>query len=156
MTTSTQWLGLLGVTETNLAHELPFVLWTVRRRVEADRVMFGGNTYPGVILKRMQFSAFNGHTGTPEEIYAQVRNATRPSGARYYPDAQLEIAEHCAAWVLGTPREYASIPERSFYYWSPVSMLPAGSLPKWEWSNLRRYAWPGVDPWRFMAAEEIR
>jgi len=118
--------------------------------------MFGGNTYPGVILKRSQFSAFNGILGTPEEIYAYVRGRKRPSGVPYYPDVLLDLAEHCAAWVLGTPMQHAPLPRLAFYYWSPISMVPAGALPKWDWSALRRFAWPGIDPWRFMAAEEIR
>lgn len=155
MLTDAQWLGLLLVTESNLPHEWPFVGWTVRRRVESNRPMFGGATYAGVILKKDQFSAFRGFSGTESDIYENVRNYTDAKGRRIYPDAQIDLAEHCAAWVLGTAGKYAPISDRSFYYFSPVSMVPAGSLPKWDWSKLRRYGWPNVDPYRFTACEEI-
>ena len=148
MPTDAQWLSLCCCTESNRPHEWPFVAWTIRRRVEANRVMFGGNTYQGVILKPMQFSAFNGVLGTPDQVYSIV-SAEQDAASR-------TLAEHCAAWVLGTPTQNGPISALSFYYFSPISMVPAGKLPAWDWNKLRRFSVSQVDPYRFIFAEEIR
>ncbi len=161
MITESQWLGLLGVTETDHHEEFPIIMWSVRRRAEGpsrfkDSVsgVATQTLYDDVILCDWQFSAFNKYRdlADPDAVYVKIRaeKASTPVGA-----SQLVAAENCAAWVLSSPERSAPIGPKSYYFWSPRSMVPVGSLPKWNWNNLRRFCPYRIDPWRLCCAEEL-
>ena len=62
-------------------------------------------------------------------------------------------ALEAAGSVIKAERFAAPFSHRVFNYWSPDSMVPKGSLPRWNWSRLRCFTVPGVDPLRFVFAE---
>ena len=156
MITPAQWMGLCGRTESDLPQAWPYIMWVVRNRVESKRILFGvtpekiaaGIAYESVILHPDQFSAFNGVTGSPNEIYQKVK-------ARHLH--LLAAAEACAEWVLATPMSGSPVSSRTYYFWAPQSMKPPGRLPPWNWSILRRFCpTPLIDPQHLTMAEEIR
>jgi len=149
------WLGLVGATETDRPEEWPLVQWAVRRRVEAKgrfRDDVAGvvtvEQYDDVVLDDWQFSAFNAYRNRADtwSIYREV--------SQTIPPQRVALATDCAKWVLGTPERGAPFGPRVYYFYSPISMKPPGSLPKWNWEKLRRFAMPGIDPYRFVFAEE--
>lgn len=146
MHTDAEWLGLCCRTESDRPQEWPYIAWVVRNRVESGRFP---DTYRDVIRQRLQFSWFNGTVGQSDEA---VWEAARRGYPARHPEL-LEAATACATWVLATPREGAPFGPGVYYFWSPVSMVPTGALPSWA-RNLRRFTPMGLDPWRFMFAEE--
>lgn len=158
MFSAVQWAALCAATETNRPHEMLNVIWVIRNRAESGRPQFGitpavkasGRTYEAVVLSPNQFSAFNGFLSmTPEEIYDSVSK-----DPKYRP--MLPPALACAEFVLSCSNEGAPFSSRTFYYWSPVSMVPQWHPPKWDFSGLRVFAAPPSDPRRFLFAEERR
>jgi len=143
-----EWLALLLRSEANLQHEWWPVGWVVRNRVESEKFP---DTYEGVILQRMQFSYFNGWTSAgiaPDRIFVEAQ--------RGYAGPTEPLSLACAKAILATPRWHAPFGRAVLNYWSPVSMLPQGSLPAWDFSHLRCFELSGIDPYRFIFGETVK
>lgn len=164
--TDADWAGLCCLTETSRPEEQLYVLWVIRNRVEAPGARFGTG-YQDVVLAPSQFSAFNlwtvhklpGHDGhTPAAIFNGV-------ASRYgdTPSALL-AAVHLAEGVIQT---MAILPDPNMpadvcHYYSPVSMRPAGSKPKWAGNDEhghpyaeRLFTPAGIDPHRLVFAQGV-
>ena len=143
--TPEEWLGQLLQTESNQPHEWPAIAWVVRNRVEARNQW--ASTYAGTILWPRQFSHYNDlhHLEDPALIFERV--------AERYPERADACA--CAAHVMAAPRWEAPFGPKVYYYYSPVSMKPAGRAPPWNWAILRPFTLAGIDPWRFVFAEDV-
>ncbi len=173
--TPADWAGLCALTETSRPEEQLYVLWVIRNRVEAPHARFGA-TYQDVVLAPSQFSAFNLWTvhklpgadpNDPRHIFDGV--------ASRYGDAPsvLLAAVHLAEYVLaldGSKTPFARVDElknadgatRVWHYYSPVSMRPAGTIPKFaRFSNGQPlyaesvFTPAGLDPSRFVFASGV-
>lgn len=180
--TDADWAGLCCLTETSRPEEQLYVLWVIRNRVEAPGARFGTG-YEGVALAPSQFSAFNlwtvhklpGHDGhDPAAIFNGV-------ASRYgdTPSVLLAVV-HLAEYVLtldgiNTPfvrvdelkdakdaKQSLSNAREVWHYYSPVSMRPPGSKPKWAGNDehgrpyaKRLFTPQGIDPIRFRFASGV-
>lgn len=150
MLTPSSWVGLCLLTESDRPHEWNTLAWVIRFRYEANREkQFGGQDYSRIVTHPFQFSAFNGITGTPQEVWERVFNL-KPRSVGLLRRA-TEVAED----VMRDSLRHSPLDTRTYFFWSPRSMVPEGSLPKWNWTQLRRFAVNEIDPWRFLFAAEI-
>jgi hypothetical protein len=99
------------------------------------------DTVHEVLLEALQFSGFNQAYGNADDKYGQV--------AGRYPSEQLDLAEACAMWVLGTPAKHRALPPDVCWFYSPCSMKPVGRTPTWSKAMVPTLA-SGVEPWRFI------
>ncbi len=143
------WAALCLPTETKRPHEQYLVAWVIRNRLEDGHREFRHLvTYRDVVLQRFAFSAFNPYTttGTPDqETFTRV--LAKVTEARF--NAALGVLRG----VEQEPSWKAPFSPDTLFFWSPRSMVPAGSLPRWQWGQLRIFSMPGVSPWRFRFAE---
>lgn len=152
------WVGLLLVTEAARKSERPAwgaICAVVRNRVASHRYP---NTVEAVILQRYQFSRFSDwfhelDEGGPDAVW----NAALAWVVKGGMTALLHEATDFAAKALALPAGAAPFGPRALYYFSPVSMKPAGKRP-WWWEDevAREVPVPGVDPRRFVFGEARR
>lgn len=151
--TPEQWLGLLLVTESARANEWEPIAWVVRNRVASPRFP---HTVEEVVLQPRQFSRFNDWAeslaeGGPAAVWdaAQAWLAGRPADLALLPDATA-----LAAKVLAAPASAAPFGPRVLHYYSPRSMAPPHSVPRWWWREIEREV-PllRIDPNRFRFGE---
>lgn len=144
-------LALLLVTESDRPEEWPAIAQVVLNR---QRTPGYPDSLEGVIYQKKQFSFFNAWTGkglSPDEIYTAAR---RQKGAR---ETRLSVARVCAEAMLLMPPACEILPRGTLNYWSPISMLPKGSLPRgWNWSILRCFEVPGISADRFVWAQTVK
>jgi hypothetical protein len=143
-------LALLLVTESDRPEEWPFIAQVVLNRV---RTTGYPDTLEGVIYQRYQFSFYNPWTKAKlphEDVYQKAR---QQKGARA---TRLSVARVCAEAMLAMPPACELLPRGTVNYWSPVSMLPKGSLPRgWNWNILRCFTVPGIEASRFVWAQTV-
>lgn len=148
---SIQWLGLCALTESNEPHEWWPVMWAIRNRVESKRYP---NTFGAVVMQPSQFSAFNDWQGVGEDDMYELGLAHIRKHALA---DKLPYAEACAAHVIAAPMWQRPFSSRVLYYYSPVSMIPKRTQPKWWDAEVRREVLvSGVDPDRFVFGEARR
>lgn len=153
-TPAPSWLALATMTETDKGHEAPFVMQVILNRLRAPGF---GDTLEEVILQPWQFSYFNPWTkfGVPDDTDAvfQETYRTKARGAQ----RRWTLFLRCAEAMLELPEDCPILPPKTLNYWSPVSMLPKGSLPRgWNWNILKCFEVPGIDPRRFIWAETVK
>lgn len=151
--TAAEWLGLCLSTESDRESEWPAVAAVILNRVRSSRYP---STVRDVVLQPMQFSYFNPYTKAklaPRAIWAAV---ARDKGA------YLLTVRACVWATLGLDLEIPTDPEwtagvspDTMHYYSPVSMRPRGSAPKWASAAVRLYTPEGIDPDRFVFAEGV-
>lgn len=142
-----QWLALTCLTESSLAHEWPIIAAVILNRVESPAYPY--DLYR-VVRQRYQFSAFNAFQSITDEsaLYDAVKGSIGLHMANLPSDSLA-----CATAMLALPRGCSILPPTTYNYWSPRSMSPAGSLPRaWDWPTLHCFAYPGIDPRRFVFA----
>lgn len=150
---SHHWLGLCILTESNDPKEWPYIAWVIRNRVESGRFK---HTYEAVILQPMQFSAFNKYTSgdsnyrsfSPVQIF---RDKARGFSFIEYLFHAVDIAER----IISAPRSEAPFPATVCHYYSPGSMIPRGSKPKWAYSARKLFTPERIDPDRFVFADGV-
>lgn len=146
------WVGLCLVTESNLMHEWGYIAWVIRNRVDSGRFK---HSYEQVILQPWQFSAFNKWTTMKDK--ADPMTVFRLMSRGYYWSERLFHAVDVAREVIHADRDMeAPFSINVCHYWSPVSMRPPGSAPKWKDDAKRLFTPEGVDPNRFVFAEGVR
>lgn len=153
MITDAQWLGLLIRSESDQPHEWLPIGWVVRNRAESSSYP---DTYVEVIRQRVQFSHFNGSFGESDDAAYRITRNSYAGDSSGWPENNLDRAEACAAAVLAAPRWQCPFGHRVLHYYSPVSMIPAGRVPGWNWSILRPFTISGIDPQRFIFAESVK
>lgn len=137
--TAREWLALCLVTETNQPHEMPAVAAVILNRLR-------GKGWPKemvrVVRQAKQFSAFNATLALgDDEAFAVVRKAQS--------DALYAAALACADDMMARPEHQWPLTSRAFWYFSPISMQPAGSIPPWAGSYVA-FCPGGIDPYRFV------
>jgi hypothetical protein len=143
-----RWAALCARSESNRPHEWLYILNVIRNRV----------AHPGlpdivrdVVLQPWQFSYFNKWTVdrelTDEELFDRAMSG--------YAGADHEAATAAAEDVFNRPRHQLPLGPKALLFWSPVSMDPAYSIPKWNWDILRAFRIGGIDPCRFVFAEYV-
>lgn len=165
--TDLDWLALCLVTESNRPDE-----WSAIAQVIENRRRTGhwGSTYKSVVLAPMQFSAFNVLTGSRGDVRPETL------GSRVFERLAKEesplLLMHSAIWVYRAVRLiapgtietiYPPITPATLHYYSPVGMRPVGSAPFWAAIDAkgkplhakRLYTPDGIDPERFVFAEEV-
>jgi hypothetical protein len=152
-------LALCLATESNQRSEWPLIAAVIQNRVRSKRYP---DTFPGVILQRSQFSAFNvatrkGFDASVSETWPWVFRQVAKSAK---VDALLlaYAIDHAAKMIEADAdghRLSVLISPQTMHYWSPVSMKPAGSRPAWAPQASRLYTPEGIDPQRFVFAENV-
>ena len=133
----TVWLARGIYSETNLPHEMRYVAWVIRNRVE---LKFNGmTTYRDVVLDKWQFSAFNGDN--PRRWYYINKSVTDGN------DPWLE-ALHIAHEVRVADSTERPIPLLTTHFYSEISMIPAWRVPSWA-KTMEQYQVPNVEEKRF-------
>lgn len=152
MATPAEWAGLAARSESDRPHEWPAIITVLRNRVEAAGF---SSTMRGVITAPWQFSYFNQWRGEAdlERVYSLALEGY--AGDRFGENSR-ENAVECASWVLDLPRWRLPFGPRVYNFWSPISMVPRFSRPRWDFSGLREFTVPGIDPDRFIFAETVR
>lgn len=150
--TDHDWLALCLVTESNRPEEWPAIAQVIENRRASGR---WGATLKDVVLARKQFSAFNVFTAFPRDVHLGTL-------AMFLAMARREdvlLLMHAAGMVARGPRDDAgwsnAITRATLHYYSPVSMVPAGSSPPWAKSARQLYTPAGTDPQRFVFAEGV-
>jgi spore germination cell wall hydrolase CwlJ-like protein len=138
-----QWLAFVASTETVRLEEAILVMWVLRNRVAHEGFP---DSFKGVALQPYQFSAFN-HLGESEleDLYDYHME---------HASDRMKMYEMVASEILDAGRGRSPFSNKVLYYYSPRSMVPAGKRPSWNWSILKPVAVQGIDPWRFVFAEE--
>jgi hypothetical protein len=144
-----EWLGLVARSESGQPHEWRFIMWAVRNRVEARR---WSTTYAGVITQNKQFSYFNDYQHLEDEdaIFAAAVDGYAGDSSG---DNCLDNAVECARSVIAAPRWSAPFSPKVDHFWSPISMRPVGSEPKWASAMYKIFTPCGIDSWRFRFGE---
>lgn len=145
-------LALCLCTESNHRKEWPLIAQVIQNRVRSSRYP---DTYPDVILQRMQFSAFNEYTN-PRMWAAPF--LFRHLAAKQDPLLLAYAIDHAAKMIeadVDGHRISDLISPQTFHYWSPISMRPAGSKPAWAPQATRIYTPEGFDEQRFRFAEGV-
>jgi hypothetical protein len=143
------WIGLCLVTESNYPFEWPAVAAVIRNRIDSRRFP---STAGEVVLQPKQFSAFNPFTPAEPTFATWERVIYSMSDARR---AQVKDAIPCAAWVLSLPVWRLPFAPTVCHYYSPVSMIPKWSEPKWAKQAKRLFTPSGIDPKRFVFADGV-
>lgn len=150
-------LGLCLVTESNLRKEWPLIATVIQNRVRSKRYP---DTFVEVILQRSQFSAFNEVTKSGKlsgtSIFDLVaRRVTKAPGG---PLLLAHAIDHAAKMIEADAdghRISDLVSLETLHYWSPVSMVPKGRKPAWAPTASRLYTPEGIDPQRFVFAENV-
>lgn len=153
-----EWLGLCLYTEADREEEWPFIAAVIYRRMQSRRYP---STARGVVLQRAQFSYFNPWTAKGEppenadmEVWRGVEKARRAKGdPLLLIRACVFAARASVAPDIHLPLEV--ITPDVLHYYSPVSMRPKGSRPKWAASARRLFTPDGIDPERFVFAAGV-
>jgi hypothetical protein len=143
------WLALCLVTESNRPPEWPYIAQVIANRASSKRYP---NSLRDVIRQPMQFSAFN------ETIKLADLQAFRGVFERHVKPVGVVHYSHALDWAVdwvGALVISEAITLSTLHYWSPVSMRPRGSRPAWAKTAKRLYTPEGVDPDRFVFAEEV-
>lgn len=142
-----RWAALCARSESNLPHEWVYILNVLRNRVAAKG-------YPDIIeevvRQPQQFSLFNRWMKTSLDSQG-VFDAAMAT----YAGANHEEVCLAAEDTFNVPRHKLPLAARVVNFWSPISMTPAFKPPSWNWSILRCFAVSGVDPVRFVFAENV-
>lgn len=154
------WLGLCLVTESNVRKEWPLIAQVIYNRVASKRYP---DTLEDVILQRSQFSAFNPWTGLPRSrgfVWDGVGRAVcRAAGGSlllaYAIDSAALMENLMTDQEAEVRRVSFDISPDTYHYWSPVSMATKGKRPAWAPSASRLYTPEGIDPQRFVFAENV-
>lgn len=165
-----EWLGLCLITESSREDEWPYVAAVIYNRVRSTRYP---DTYRDVILQPWQFSYFNPWT-VPDKVWSR-----RKTGETMISDYAIwrQVAEgkrnplllvRACVWsdafiydldggrpFAGTDAAEYDITPDTLHYYSPRSMVPAGTRPRWARQAKRLYTPEGVDPERFVFAEGV-
>lgn len=147
--TDQHWMALLLCTESNRPIEWPFLARVAMNRVIGP--MFP-DTIEGVVLQRMQFSAFNAYTKSKVRPHESIFRAV-------FEDHVKDPVLFAHAVEYATSSRFDEAPEitpDTCHYWSPRSMVPPGAQPPWAPSARRLYTPSGIDPDRFVFAEGVR
>ena len=137
--TAREWLALCLCTETNQPHEMPAVAAVILNRLRSKG---WPKEMVRVVRQAKQFSAFNATLSLgDDEAFAVVRKGQS--------DALYAAALACADDLMARPEHQWPITARAFWYFSPVSMVPAGSIPPWA-EKLVGFCPCGIDPYRFV------
>lgn len=129
------WLARVLYSETKLAHEMPYIGWVVRNRVELGHRAFdyeaGVNNYKGASLARSQFSGLH-----PRLDRNAVHNLSMDYGMVGNPawDNALDIAESIY-YSDGSDRVLS---QRVVYFYSPTVISP----PNWASSSREAHRFP--------------
>ncbi len=151
MILDSQWLALAARSESGRPHEWANIMWVIRNRRESRGYP---STYQGVITQAWQFSYFNPWRGEPDSQFVFTEAKEGYAGDHEgWDENDYERAVVCATRVLGMDRSQAPFSHKVFNFWSPRSMDPALSIPKWRWDKLWVFAMPGIHPHRFLFAE---
>lgn len=142
MHTPESWLAVGGLTETKRPHELPYVMAVMVNRAR------GGKTWPTDIVRVLrqakQFSGFNAYSALPDNrCWEEIRKTL--------PDSLYAASLACATDILSRPVHLWPLDPGTYWFWSPQSMVPEGSVPLWA-ADLYSFTVPGVVPWRFVFA----
>jgi hypothetical protein len=144
------WLALCLCTESNRRREWPHIAQVIYNRVRSPRYP---DTAVEVILQPMQFSAFNQYRRD------LAKRAIWKACAFRQDEILLAYAiDHAARMVEADAegqRISADITPNTYHYWSPVSMVPKGRQPAWVSSASWLYTPEGIDPNRFVFAENV-
>jgi hypothetical protein len=150
------WLALTLFSESDQPNEWPAVASVIINRSR-------NKTYPGkyhgdiysVVRQKEQFSAFNKFDSIEDEV--SLFNAVAQDIG--FTNTNLSLVSQtvgCAVAMLLLPPDCVPLPPTTLSYWSPVSMKPAGSLPRdWDWPTLYCFSYPGVSWKRFVFAEVV-
>lgn len=158
-----EWAAIAIVTETNQPHEFLYIAWVLRNRVASSRFP---DTMQAVVLQERQFSALNPWTHgrfkgkyPQEEIWHELWKTLDPiEREKLYPQA-LTVASHVLGMgsdVKPTEAWKAPFGPDVCWYYSPRSMVPAGTAPSWAASAERCFTPSGIDPKRFVFCEGVK
>jgi hypothetical protein len=143
------WLALATATESDRPAEWPYV-----QQVIISRSRKSGKSIYETVRAPWQFSAFNDTRHLPlDQERAVQADILKQLGAGYAP--VLLLARTCALAMLALPPECGILPAGTTLYWSPRSMQPAGSLPKWDFGELHCFTVPGIPASRFVWAQVL-
>jgi hypothetical protein len=150
------WLALCLITESNQAHEWPFIAWTVRNRMASKKYP---RTVEGVVLAPKQFSHFNafiGFVGSKAELLEAVL-AGKATVGRVKPLSRslYNLAIGAAVDLLEEPVWRRPFGPTVCHYWSPISMRPRNGRPAWAPQAKRLFTPSGIDPERFVYADGV-
>lgn len=155
------WLALCLCTESNRRREWPLIAAVIQNRVRSSRYP---DTFVEVILQPSQFSAFNPYTAD-----ADVRHRWRNLAALWLSVAatltRKQLALHLAYAIDHAAKMLEAdvdghrisdlVSPATLHYFSPISMKPVGSAPAWAKTASRLYTPAGIDPQRFIFAENV-
>lgn len=139
------WLALTLFSESNIPSEwLPIASVILNRKASPQ---YPTDLYQ-LVRQPYQFSAFNSyqHLTDESELFTDLA-----ADLKFSVSTCPQVAA-CAQLVLALPRACSILPTTTLNYWSPRSMVPAGSLPRWDFRNLHCYLYPGIPAWRFVFA----
>jgi hypothetical protein len=139
----TLWLARVIYSETNRPHEMYYVAWVVRNRVENH--FRGKSTYRSVALDPKQFSAFNrGRVLRQHYMTLNTLDVGR-SSTRF---GQFKSALHIAHEVRTAPAIARPFHKNTMYFYSQVSM-PGHAHAPWVDKFQYVHASDNITPWRF-------
>lgn len=157
--TDLDWLALCLVTESNRPEEWPYIAQVIENRRSSGR---WGKTFRDVVLARKQFSGFNGVSGRLKGSASSVQLPDLEAWNIVAIRMSTLLLMRAAASIGVGPRPSEQdrvfsfkISPETLHYFSPVSMVPAGSKPPWAKDAKRLYTPPGVDEERFVFAESV-
>lgn len=151
MRTQEEWLALCLRSESDRPNEWLCVANVIRNRVRNRR---WPDTYRGVIRQPRQFSAFNATRDLDNDAAFDATMQTYAGDREGWHGNDYDRALEFAAWFIDTEWWEMPLSHATFHYWSPVGM-PDHGRPPWDFSQLRCFAAPGVDPFRFVFAEDV-
>ena len=146
------WLGLAARSESDQPHEWWPLLFVMRNRMLSPGFP---DTAAGVITQAWQFSYFNKWRGSSTDEAFHHAFAEYAGDASGWSENDYTEAVKAAREVLNAGRREAPFGPKVLNFWSPRSMVPAYSLPKWNWDVMRVFALGGIDPSRFLFAETV-
>jgi len=102
------------------------------------------------ITKKWQFSAFN-------EMPTEARK-TITGASEWCLEHLGDLMGHFDALALRelSDKYGRALPPTVILFWSPQSMVPKWSDPKWNWDKVRIFSVAEIDPARFRFGEIVR
>lgn len=113
------WLARCVLSETDRPHEMKYVGWVIRNRVETT--YNGKSSYQAVVLDPFQFSAFNAGSGKRHKFMSLSQNSKYPN---------WDDAVQTATKVLHAPADQRPFEIKTRHFYSEQSMV-GGRAPKW-------------------------
>lgn len=150
------WLALTIFSESSQPSEWPAVAAVIinRSRNPSYPGAYHGDIY-SVVRQKEQFSGFNPYVSIQDEV-ALFNAVAEAIGFADQNKTLVSQAVALAIAMLLSPPGCALLPPTVLNYWSPRSMVPAGSLPRgWNWAALHCFTWPGVAANRFVFAQTV-